>query len=85
MEPTELRRPELPKPRRSMLSILLAFALLVVTSVVLSFLTLGSFGPVIAIGGIIFLVIGFHYVIWGWWLGKIIQDEERELDDHGND
>jgi len=85
MEPSEQRRPELPGPRRSILSILLAFALFVLTSVVLFFLTLGSFGPVIVIGGIIFLLIGCHYIVWGWWLGKIIRDEERGLDERDED
>ena len=85
MEPPELRRPDLPPPRRSVLSILLAFVLLGLASAVLFFLTLGSFGQVIAIGGIILLVIGFHYLVWGWWLGKIIQAEEQEMDEPGED
>ena len=78
MEPPELRRPDLPPPRRSVLSILLAFVLLGLASAVLFFLTLGSFGQVIVIGGIILLVIGFHYLVWGWWLGRVIREEESD-------
>ena len=81
MKTTVPRRPEPNEPRRSILSIVLAFVLLGVASAVLFLLTLGSFGQVIAIGGMIMLVIGFHYVVWGWWLGKIIRDEERDSDE----
>jgi len=79
MDQAELRRPDPAKhPRRSCLSIVLALFLFGGASAVLFFLTLGSFGLVIAIGGGIFLLIGFHYVVWGWWLGKVIHSEERE-------
>jgi hypothetical protein len=43
--------------------------------VVLSFLTLGVFANV-AIGiGAILAFAGFHYLVWGWWLGGIIRRE----------
>jgi hypothetical protein len=43
--------------------------------VVLSFLTLGVFANV-AIGiGVILAFAGFHYLVWGWWLGGMIRRE----------
>ncbi|MCH2128486.1 MAG: hypothetical protein MK179_05045 [Pirellulaceae bacterium] len=78
MNTDELRRPEPPKPHRTILSIFLAFVLFAIVSAVLFFLTLGSFGQVFVIGGVILMVIGFHYVVWGWWLGRIIREEEGQ-------
>jgi hypothetical protein len=74
--------PELPeKPRGSWLSIALAGMLGVVALIVLSFLTLGQMLPVAVIGGLIFAFVGFHYVVWGWWLGKLIQQAGEEEDE----
>lgn len=28
------------------------------------------------IGGAAFAIPFFHYVVWGWWLGGLIRDEE---------
>jgi hypothetical protein len=50
---------------------------------VLLVLSLGQLLPVLVIGGLIFLATAFHYVVWGWWLGKMIEREaaeEEELD-----
>jgi hypothetical protein len=41
-------------------------------------LSLGQLLPVLVIGGFIFLVTAFHYLVWGWWLGKMIQQEAEE-------
>jgi hypothetical protein len=52
--------------------------LLVVAGLVLLVLSLGQLLPVLVIGGLIFLVTGFHYLVWGWWLGPMIQREAEE-------
>ncbi len=48
----------------------------------LTFLTLGFFGPVMIIAGLIFAMAAFHYLTWGWWLGSVLEaarDEEDNL------
>ncbi len=77
-----LKPPEPPeKPRGSWLSITLAALLGVAALIVLSFLTLGQLLPVVVIGGLIFAVIGFHYFVWGWWLGKLIEQASEDEED----
>jgi hypothetical protein len=77
-----LRRPEPPPPRSSCLSIFLAGGLLALTAVALFALSLGTFLPVMVIGGLILFVAGFHYVVWGWWLGPMIHREAEEEAEH---
>tara|TARA_B100000809_G_scaffold265173_1_gene323175 strand:+ start:1211 stop:1330 length:120 start_codon:yes stop_codon:yes gene_type:complete len=31
----------------------------------------------LAAGGL-FLVAGLHYLVWGWWLGRVIREEESD-------
>ena len=69
-------RPE--KPRLAWLSLALASLGLIAACVVLIFLTLGVFGPVLLIGVVLLLLVLFHFVVWGWWLGRIIRNEEEE-------
>jgi len=63
-------------------SVLAAFLLVVVAAVCfvgLFVLTLGTIGLAVAVGGGIFLLVAFHYFVWGWWLGPAIQrDVEAE-------
>ncbi len=43
----------------------------------------GRIGVAIVVGGLIFSsIIGFHYVVWGRWLGKVLREE---ADEQGND
>lgn len=80
--PPPTTKPTLPeKPRGSWLSILLAGGLALGTIVVLTFLTIGYFGPVLVIGAVMGGVVTFHYVIWGWWLQPVLKramEEEAE-------
>lgn len=44
-------------------------------------LALLSQGLLLALGfvaGGIALICGFHYLVWGWWLGAVIRREEEE-------
>ncbi|MBL9124150.1 MAG: hypothetical protein JNG90_10995 [Planctomycetaceae bacterium] len=73
--------PELPAEKRgSLLPIMLAVILAMAVTTALLFLTLGMFAYVIAAGLILFLVAGFHYLVWGRWLERVIlaQVEEEE-------
>jgi hypothetical protein len=72
-------RPEIkPLPRSSWLTIALAgFAALAIT-VVMTFLTLGFFGPFVLLGLSIFGVIGLQYVVWGWWFERIYRSQSAD-------
>jgi hypothetical protein len=81
------RVPPPPKPpalpaeqeaRGSWLSIFLTLLMCAAAYIVLSFVTLNVFGPVLIIAGVVFLVVSFHYLVWGWWLGKVIRDAHEE-------
>jgi len=66
------------KPRLTWLSLGLASMGLAAACVVLIFLTLGVFGPVLLIGAAMLLLVVLHFVVWGWWLTRIIHEEEDE-------
>ena len=71
--------PDPPAPnRRSLVPILLAILFFSIVSLVLIFLTLGSFGLILLAAGGLFLVAGLHYLVWGWWLGNVIREEESD-------
>jgi hypothetical protein len=40
-------------------------------TIVLTFLTLGFFGPFVVLAIVIFGVIGLQYLIWGWWFERV--------------
>jgi len=46
--------------------------------VLLVFLSQGLLLPLAFVAAGIFLLCGFHYVVWGWWLGAAIKREEEE-------
>ena len=79
-------RPDLAEPRTSRrgawLAIFLTFAVLVGAYLALVFLSLGFLAPLVVIGGLVFLFTAFHYLVWGWWLGRVIR-QARE--NEGND
>ena len=72
-------RPEPPRQRGSALLTFGALALGLVSATVLLALPLGFIVPAMVIGGMIFfVVIGFHYLVWGRWLAAILQEEAEE-------
>jgi hypothetical protein len=77
MENSQPTEPERENKRGSWLSFLLVGSLSLVILAALVVLTMGYVGLVIGIGAGIFAVAAFHYVVWGWWLSKIIRDEEQ--------
>ena len=72
-------RPELePKPRSSWLAIVLVLFGAVAVTVVLTFLTLGFFGPFVVLAAAIFAAIGLQYLVWGWWFERVYRAPESE-------
>ena len=53
-----------------------AAMLLLACVAVLSLLTLGFVGVIVAIVICLALVIGLQYVLWGWWLTAYLQRQE---------
>ena len=77
-------KPEKPpeRPRGSWLAILLMGSGALAAVVILTFLTLGFFGPIVVLGLAIFGVIGLQYLVWGWLFERIYRtpkDGEREM------
>lgn len=75
----DFRPPESPPAKRGnwlgiFLVTLIGFALYLL----LSFLTLNFIGPVLLVGGVLILIVLFHYVVWGWWLGRMLRQVEDE-------
>ncbi|MBI84502.1 MAG: hypothetical protein CMJ81_15010 [Planctomycetaceae bacterium] len=71
--------PDPPSPNRgSLFPVLLAILFFSLVSLVLIFLTLGSFGLILLAAGGLFLAAGLHYLAWGWWLGRVIREEEAD-------
>ena len=69
-----------PETRRSSwLSILLVGCGGLLVAVGLIFLTLGVTAVVIVIGAGVFGLAAFHYLVWGWWLTRAL-NEEKEAD-----
>lgn len=66
--------------RGSVLPILMAVGVALVAATALMFLTLGLFAYVIVAGLILFLVAGFHYLVWGRWLERVIRAQVDEED-----
>jgi hypothetical protein len=65
-------RPEIePKPRGSWLGIALVLVGAVAITIVLTFLTLGFFGPLVVLAAVIFAAIGLQYLVWGWWFERV--------------
>ena len=73
-------RPERPeaKPPASWLTLLIAagVGLMILTALVM--LTGGYLGLVIVVGGGVFAMAAFHYLVWGWWLSDKLYREEAE-------
>lgn len=70
-----MQRPEAEPTRGSYLSIALAALLALAVFAGLFFLTLGAVGPLVVIGGGVFAMAAFHYLVWGWWLSRYIHEE----------
>jgi hypothetical protein len=81
-------RPERPQPSAlpgekprggSWLTVLLAFMMAVAGLASLMVMPLVGYMPVIVLA--VFGFAALHYCTWGWWLSKIIRDEENDQAD----
>jgi len=87
--PVMPQRPERPDPSppqgSSVLSIIFMGSLALFVLVGLVLLTIVFNGAIFVLAGI-FLFAAFHYLIWGWWLSKMIrrEDEPGRHDESGD-
>jgi len=65
-----------PKPKAGWLPLLLAAGVGIMILTALVMLTGGFLGLVIVVGGGVFALAGFHYLVWGWWLSDKLYREE---------
>lgn len=87
------RRPERPprpaapaqvkQPANALVTIGSALVGLLLLSAILLICTGGNPVVLIASGGI-FAFAALHYIVWGWWLGRMIHDEETARDDESD-
>jgi hypothetical protein len=78
--------PDTPAPKRSsFLSTVVILALTVLLIAGIYGLSLGTAGPALIIVAVVFALGALHYLIWGWWMGRMIRDdveaEERESEE----
>ena len=67
---------------RSCLTVVAIFLVYLLLSAILLILPTGFIGPVFAMGGLLLVgVIGFHYLLWGRWMSRMLQEKE-DSDDH---
>ena len=59
------------RPRSIWLALLLLCSGAVAAVVLLTFLTLGFFGPLVLLGLGVYVIIGLQYLLWGWWFEKV--------------
>ena len=79
-------KPTKPPPPESQsntaLTTIFTLLLLAGFSVGLVLLSLGSIlGPLLLLFLVLPAVAMFHYLVWGWWLGKMINDSADESED----
>lgn len=68
-----MQPPSEAQPRSSIWTLLLAAMLAVLASAVLFFLTIGVFGTALLVIACVFGLAALHYVVWGRWLGAMIE------------
>ena len=77
--PLPPKPPQTPEKSNSALMTILTLMLLVGVFVGLALVSLGSIlGALILLLLVLPAIALFHYLVWGWWLGKMIEDAERE-------
>jgi Flp pilus assembly protein TadB len=80
-QPAAPEEEESSRPRSPYLSIVLAFLLAAAVFIGLFFLTLGAVGPMLLIAGGVFLLAALHYLVWGWWLSRLIRQDTSDEED----
>jgi hypothetical protein len=79
--------PERTPAVRSWISIALALFVGVFLFAMLFLLTGGAAAAIAGAGIVVFVVAGFHYFVWGWWLSALITRDvaEEEAEDSDPD
>ena len=75
--------PAEPKPRGSCLPIALVLGLAALVFGGMVVLSNGRLLPAAIAAGAIFGAVAFPYIVWGWWLGRYIQEKESRRQDSG--
>lgn len=78
--PPPERPPEPSRPRGSCLGVLMVGMLISTALFALNLITMNVFGMVALIGAAILMFSLFHYLVWGWWLGRMIRSEVEAED-----
>ena len=79
-----LERPSLPPepaPRasNSLLTVIMVLVIGTVCAGTLLMLPTGAIGSAVVFGGLMFFgMIGFHYVVWGRWMTRVLREEARQ-------
>ena len=77
-----LERPPKPQesPPRASNTLLTVIMLLVIGMVCGgTLLMVPTIGPVLVLGGLLFFgMIGFHYVVWGRWMTRVLREEAQK-------
>lgn len=77
----ERHEPPAARSRGSLVSVVMALAAGTAITVVLALLTFNTFGVMVLVAGGLFVFIGLQYLVWGWWLGRMLRDEAESDDD----
>lgn len=82
------RPPQPPDPPQrasnSLLTVIMVLVIGTVCSGTLLMLPTGAIGSALVFGGLLFFgMIGFHYVVWGRWMTRVLREEalQEEQDD----
>lgn len=76
-KPTLARPPE--KKGGGWLSVAFTTSAMMVLMTVLLLAPFGFIGRAFVVGGMLFVAItAFHYFVWGWWLPRVLRDEQEE-------
>jgi hypothetical protein len=76
---------EKPRVWHSLLAATLTIGLLIFAVLALYVLSLGTIGLAVVVGGGLFMTVGVHYLVWGWWLGPAIDREVKAEEEEEND
>jgi hypothetical protein len=65
----------------SLLTVVMLLVLGTICAGTLLMLPTGFIGPTIVFGGLAFFgMIGFHYVVWGRWMTRVLREESLKQD-----
>lgn len=76
--PRPTKPPAPTKPKASFVSIILAFFVALMCFIVAAFFSQGFAALFFMVILVVFGLIGFHYIVWGWWLGESIKHDAQE-------